>query len=259
MKKQHYLIIALIISLLFGAYNFLSLKSQKQTANNVFISNIQIVPSCFGRNYNELNNDEKNDLNTEAVSNLHTAIYVLRLSSYGHNENQDQLLMAINELYYCLKEINTTNSRSKAFTEKAELINKYLKNISDDPNDISSCEALYKLSYNLYNNYKDVVIKYKATSQNWDIDYKIDGNEGKHETYYSFKYIGKDAGLVKEVNYSIDSTNEGEDGKFTMTSTKVYTGKLKLTVGLPKPTDRDITFKIKWNGKMELLILKRSK
>jgi len=167
--------------------------------------------------------------------------------------------MAIDELYSCITEVNTTNSRTKAFTEKSVLIQKYLTDISRNPNDKNSCEALFKLSNYLRYDLKDVLINYKGLSPNWAIGYKIEGNQSKHDTYYSFKYIGKDANSVKDVIYSIDSTNEGEDGEFTMDNTKVYTGKLRLTVGLPKSTDRDITFKIKWNGKKETLILKRSK
>lgn len=259
MKKRKLLTIALIISLLFGAYNFVILKSQQQATNRLFISRIQVVQSCFGPHYSQLDNDVKNNTNIMASSNLYTAMHVLELSSYAHIDNHNQLLMAIDELYYCLTESNTYNSRLKAFTEKWELINKYLENISEDPNDKNSCEALYKLSNNLRYNFKDVLINYKGTSPNWEVGFKVDGNENKHDTYYSFKYIGKDADSVKDVNYSIDSTNEGEEGKFTMTSSKVYTGKLLLTVGLPKSTDRDITFNIKWNGKEELLKLERSK
>lgn len=186
-------------------------------------------------------------------------MYELDLTSYAHIKNKNQLFMAINELYYCIAESNTTNSRVKAFAEKSELINKYLKNISEDPSDKNSCEALFKLSQNLRFNYKDVLINYEGVSSNWEIGFKIDGNENKHDTYYTFKYIGKSSDLVKDVNYSIDSSNEGEEGKFTLSNSKLYNGKLKLTAGLPKPTDRDITFDIKWNEKKESIILKKSK
>jgi len=256
-RKRNLIMAALIISLLFGAYNFFSLKSQQKTADDLFISRIQLVQSCFGTNY--INNDDKNNLSITVSSNLHTALYVLNLTSYAHIENKNQLSMAINELYYCISETNTTNSRVKAFTEKSELINKYLKNISEDPNDKNSCEALFKISQDLRYNFKDVIINYEGLSPNWAIGYKIDGNENKHETYYTFKYIGKDAELVKDVNYSIDSSNEGEDGKFRLNKTKIYTGKLKLPTGLPGSTNRDITFKIKWNEKEEVIILKKSK
>lgn len=258
MKKRYLLITALIISLLFGAYNFVSLKSQQQNADELLKYTLQLAQSCFGLNYNKLTNDEKNNQYTMASSNLYTAMYILDLTSYDI-EKRSQLFMAINNLYYCITETNTNNSRSKAFIEKSVLINKYLKNISEDPNDKNSCEELSNLSFNLRNNFKDVLINYKGISLNWAIDYKIDGNENKHDTYYSFKYIGKDEDSVKDVDYSIDSTNEGEESKFTLSSDKIYSGKLKLTAGLPKPTDRDITFKIKWNGKTESIILKKSK
>jgi len=261
-KKSKLLIIFLIISLLFGAYNFICVKSQKQTANTLFITSLQMAKSCFETDYNTLNNADNSITDITAASNLHTAMSILSLTSYNI-ENQNQLFGALNELYWCITETNITesinaNSRLKAFTEKSEIIIKYLTAISNNPNDTDSCEALSRLSSNLRFNIKDVLVNYIGISPNWAIAYKIDGDENKHDTYYTFKYIGKDADLIKYVNYSIDSSNEGEDGKFTLNSTKVYAGKLKLTAGPPKLTDRDITFKIKWNEKNETIILKKS-
>ncbi|MBZ9609247.1 hypothetical protein G9F73_015760 [Clostridium estertheticum] len=128
-----------------------------------------------------------------------------------------------------------------------------------NPNDKNNCEALSKLASNLLLNVENVLINYEGKSRNWDVGYKIDGTENSHDTYYTFKYTGIDGNLVKDVKYSIDTYNEGESGEFKNHNSKVHTGKLKLTAGLPKATDRDMLVKIEWNGKKESLILKKSK
>jgi len=106
---------------------------------------------------------------------------------------------------------------------------------------------------------KNIIINYEGTSRYWAVSYKIDGNEKSHDSYFTFKYTGEDSSLVKEVNYSIDGPKEGGSGRFTLDSTKEYTGKMEMTGGLPSSTDRDIDVKIKWNGNIELLLLKKSK
>ena len=106
---------------------------------------------------------------------------------------------------------------------------------------------------------KNVVINYEGTSRNWTVSYKIDGNVKLHDCYYTFKYTSEDADSVKDVNYSIDGNREGESGKFTFRNTKEYTGKMKMTGGLPNSTDRGINVKMKWNGDIEAVVLKRTK
>lgn len=108
------------------------------------------------------------------------------------------------------------------------------------------------------NTSKNIVINYEGTSQNWAVSYKIDGNEKLHDSYYTFKYTGEDASSVKNVNYSIDGPKEGESGKFSINNTEGYTGKMKITGGLPSSTDRGINVEIKCNGDIELLLLKRT-
>ena len=259
MKKKHLLIIALIISLIFGAYNFLSLKQQEKTANKLFLFNLSETQSCFDGDYSKLNENEKKYYYIKAASNLYTALNILNSTSYANIENRNELFNAIYELNSCISENNTTNSRWKAVTEKSKLINKYLHYIIINPNDKSNCKALSRLANNLRLDIEDILINYEGKSPNWAVGYKIDGTENSHETYYTFKYTGKDGNLVKDVKYSIDTTNEGESGEFKNDNSKVHTGKLKLTAGLPKATDRDMLVKIEWNGKKESLILKKSK
>jgi len=260
MKKQNLLIIALIISLLFGTYSFFSLKQREKTANELFKYTLSQAQFCFAQDYTKMkDDDDKNYYYKLAASNLYTALSIVDLTSYGKRENHNELISAINELYFCMTEINTTNSRWKAVTEKRVAIYKYLTYIGIDPNDKNSYDSLSRLANNLRLGVEDVVINYEGTSQNWYVGYKIDGNENSHNTYYTFKYTGKEGNLVKDVKYSIDTRNEGEEGEFKMDNAMVHTGKLILPTGFPKSTDRDMIVKIEWNGKKESLILEKSK
>ncbi|MGH4122910.1 MAG: hypothetical protein ACREV6_08280 [Clostridium sp.] len=259
MKKQKLLILALIISLVFGTYSFFSLNQREKTANELFKYTLSQAQFCFAGDYTIMKDDEKNHYYIMAASNLYTALSIEDLTSYGKSENHNELISAIKELYYCMTETNTTNSRLKAITEKRVDIYKYLTCIVKDPNDKNSYDALSRLSNNLRLGVEDVVINYEGTSDNWHVGYKIDGNEYSHDTYYTFKYTGKEGNLVKDVKYSIDTRSEGEEGEFSMDNTMVHTGKLILPTGFPKSTDRDMIVKIEWNGKKESLILKKSK
>lgn len=257
-KKRRLLITSLIISLVFGAYNFISVKETERKANELFKYSLYSAQGSFNKSYSKMNENDKIFNFMKASSDLNVALVILESTSYANIENHEELSSAISELYRYTIDLDTVSNRWEDVDKKSQLILRYLHFLGMNPNDKNSSDALFNLANNLRLGVENVVINYEATSLNWDIDYKIDGTEYKHDTYYTFRYIGKDAD-VKDVNYSIDSSNEGEDDKFEIDKTKIYTGKLKLTAGLPKPTDRDITFKIKWNGKEELLILKRSK
>ncbi|MBK5239963.1 hypothetical protein [Clostridium sp.] len=259
MKKRHLLVIALIISLLFGAYNFIVLKEQKKNADELFIFCLSNAQANFTSDYSEFDDNDIIFYYMHTCAYLHTAVYTFGSTSYASIENHKQLSDSISELLRYMEDIDRVESRWKGFPENWNLINEYLHYIVINPNDKKNTEALYKLSHNLLCDLHDVVINYEGTSPNWTVDYKIDGNEEAHDTYYTIKYIGKGDDKVEDVNYSIDSSNEGEEGEFTLDNTMVHTGKLKFTVGMPKSTDRDITIDIEWNGKKETLILNKSK
>jgi hypothetical protein len=258
-KKRHLLVIALIISSIFGAYNFISLKEQKKNADELFISSLSSAQASITSASGEFDGNDKvfYYMNTNAY--LHTAVYTFGSTSYANIENHKPLSDSISELLRYMNNFDRVKDRWKGVSENRQLINEYLHYIVINPNDKKNTEALYKLSHNLLHNLHDVVINYEGTSPNWSVDYKIDGNEEAHDTYYTIEYIGKGDNKVEDVNYSIDSSNEGEDGKFTLGNNKVHTGKLKFTVGMPKSTDRDITIDLEWNGKKESLILNKSK
>jgi len=123
-------------------------------------------------------------------------------------------------------------------------------------------EENVRSSYNISNSdnsSQNTVINYKGTSRNWAVTYKVVGNEKLHDSYYKFKYTGENINSAKDVNYLIDGPKEGEDGKFALSDTKEFAGKMRMTGGLPGATDRDINVDIKLNGDIEVLVLKRSK
>jgi len=106
---------------------------------------------------------------------------------------------------------------------------------------------------------ENIVINYKGISDNWEISYKIEGNKEVHDSFYTFKYLGSDLKAVKEVRYEIDGPREGESSKFILENTNEYTGKMKMTGGLPRESDRDIIVKVFWNDQTDLLILRKVK
>ena len=259
MKKRHLLVLALIISLLFWSYNFIALKEQKKSADELFISSMSGVHANFASDSGKFDDNDNIFYYMQTYANLQTAVYTLGSTSYASIENHKQLSDSLSELLRYMSDFDRVKSRWKGISENRNLFNQYLSYLIINPNDKKNTEALYKLSHNLLCNLHDVVINYDGTSPNWTVDYKIDGNEEAHDTYYKIKYIGKGDDKIDDVNYSIDSFNEGEEGKFTFDNTKVHTGKLKFTAGMPKSTDRDITIDIEWNGNKESLILNKSK
>lgn len=112
---------------------------------------------------------------------------------------------------------------------------------------------------NKENTVSDTIINYEGKSQNWEVTYKIEGNEKKHDSYYTFKYIGTDEKPKAEVQYSIDGPKEGESDQFLLKDNNEYSGKMKNTGGMPTDTDRGINVKVEWDGKTELLVLSKIK
>ena len=108
---------------------------------------------------------------------------------------------------------------------------------------------------------QSVIIDYTGKSSNWDVSYKISGDEKAHESYYTFKYTGTDISSVKDVLYWIDGPKEGENGKliYNDLNGNGYTGKMLIKGGLPAENGRGINVRLEWNGKKEVLILKNVK
>lgn len=104
---------------------------------------------------------------------------------------------------------------------------------------------------------KNVILNYEGKSKNWEVTYKIDGNEKSHESYYVFKYIGDYKDELTEIRYIIDGPKEGEDGIFTLNDANEYSGKMIITGGLPSNSDRDIDVKLEWNSDTETMVLTR--
>lgn len=108
---------------------------------------------------------------------------------------------------------------------------------------------------------QSVIIDYTGKSPSWEVSYKIVGDEKAHESYYTFKYTCADINSVKDVLYWIDGPKEGENGKliYNDLNDNGYTDKMLMRGGLPSENDRGINIKLEWNGKTELMVLRRVK
>ena len=109
MKKHYLLIIALIISLLFGTYTFITQQLQRQSAN------------------------------------LHTAMSILPYTSYDNVKNK---INALSSLYMSITLHTTPQSTNRliAFTKKEQAILMCLHYISVNPNDNKNWESLSKIA-----------------------------------------------------------------------------------------------------------------
>ncbi len=108
---------------------------------------------------------------------------------------------------------------------------------------------------------QSVIIDYTGKSPSWEVSYKIVADEKLHESFYTFKYTGSDINSVKDVLYWFDGPKEGENGKliYNNLNENGYTDKMLMRGGLLSEIDRGINVKLEWNGKTEVLILKRVK
>jgi hypothetical protein len=87
----------------------------------------------------------------------------------------------------------------------------------------------------------------------------MDGTEKSHDGYYTFTYNGTDDTPENEINYKIDGPTEGESGSFSLNNTNEYSGKMKMTGGIPSDSDRNIEVTITWNGRTEMTTLNKVK
>lgn len=147
MKKCCLLIISLII--IFGTYNFLILKNQRQTSDEAFMYNLSEACSCFAVDYTKFDEEDKISFYMKAASNLNTAIYILPFTSYANNKNSNQdLEKALSGIYlsitlHCSPQFN---NRFRVFNEKEDDIYRCLHYISVNPNDKNNCKALAKIA-----------------------------------------------------------------------------------------------------------------
>lgn len=149
--KKRLLIIALIISFLFGTYTFINQQIQREKANEIFIQCIYKLEGCFGIGYSKVDEEDKISYYMEASAYLHTAISILPFTSYANVENKTGDSTALSKLYMSIS-LNTTpqsTNRTIAFTEKEEAIQKCLHFMSINPNDKKNWESLSKIAVDI--------------------------------------------------------------------------------------------------------------
>lgn len=147
MKKKYLLIILLVLSLLFNIYSITIQNQKKRNANDIFITCIDTADSCFGIDYDKMDEAAKTYYFLKLSSNLHTASDILRFSSYANVPDKVKGSMnAISKLYLITTNPNkTTNDKLKAISEKKQAIFKYLHFISTDPQNKDNWDKLLKI------------------------------------------------------------------------------------------------------------------
>lgn len=147
--KKRVLIIALIISSLFGTYTFINQQIQRKKANETFKDCIYELEGSFGIGYSKFDEEDKISYYMEAAGYLHTAIAILPYTSYANVENKTGgSSTALSKLYMSIS-INATpksTNRKIAFTEKEEAIQKCLYLIEVNPNDKKNWDSLSKIA-----------------------------------------------------------------------------------------------------------------
>jgi hypothetical protein len=149
--KKRLIIIALIISFLFGTYTFINQQIQRKKANEIFIHCIYKLEGCFGIGYSKVDEEDKISYYMEASANLHTAISILPFTSYAKVENKNGSSNALSKLYMSIS-INATpqsTNRTKAFTEKEEAIQKCLYFMRINPTDKKNWDSLSKIAVDI--------------------------------------------------------------------------------------------------------------
>ena len=149
--KKRLLIIALIISFIFGTYTFINQQIQRKKANEIFTHCIYQLTGCFGIDYSNVDEEDKISHYMEASSYLHTAISILPFTSYANVENKTGGSTALSKLYMSIS-INATpqsTNRTIAFTEKEKAIQKWLYFMSINPNDKKNWDSLSKIAVDI--------------------------------------------------------------------------------------------------------------
>lgn len=151
MKKKYLLIILLVLSLLFNIYSIAIQSKIKRNANDTFRICISEADSCFGVDYDKMDEDTKTYYFSKLSSNLSSASDILQFTSYANVQNDEKVsINAISKLYLIMTDPNkTTKSKLKAITKKQQAIFKYLHFISNDPQNKDNWDKLLKVENDL--------------------------------------------------------------------------------------------------------------
>ncbi|WP_053242400.1 hypothetical protein [Clostridium sp. DMHC 10] len=147
MKKKYLLIILLVLSLLFNIYSIAIQNQKKRNANDIFITCIDTADSCFGVDYDKIDEGTKTYYFSKLSSNLHTASDILQFTSYANVPGKVKGSMnAISKLYLITTNPNkTTTEKLKTIGQKEQAAFKYLHFISNDPQNKDNWDKLLKV------------------------------------------------------------------------------------------------------------------
>ncbi|GKU25043.1 hypothetical protein [Clostridium folliculivorans] len=124
---------------------------RKQDQNEIddsFTNQLVLANGILNSDYNKSNDEGKAYLRTTAAGGLYSSLNLMRFSSYINNEDRNDLFGAINNLYLCMTNSNTSKV---IFTTYNEKVNQYLVRIIRNPKDKEACKALDELTYSVLN------------------------------------------------------------------------------------------------------------
>lgn len=112
----------------------------------IFRISIDKANSCFGVDYDKIDEATKTYYFSKLSWNLNAASEILPFTSYAKVPNKEGSMNAISKLYLVTTSGNkTTNDKLKDFAEKNQTIFKYLNFISTDPQNKDNWDKLLKL------------------------------------------------------------------------------------------------------------------
>ena len=150
LKKRYLLIIALIISSLFGAYTFLERVNDKKNADEIFLYQLEEVQGSFALDYSNMNENDRTYNYMKASSNLSSLLNIVSFTSYYNTKNSNELIDSLDKLYFCISDTKTINNKWEIISENSKLICEYLHNICTNLNDKDSCESLINIIKEIY-------------------------------------------------------------------------------------------------------------
>ncbi|GFP76206.1 hypothetical protein [Clostridium fungisolvens] len=139
---------ALIIVILYSIIMNNQREQDQKEIDESFTNQLVLANGMLNNDYNKNDDEGKTFLRTTAAGSLYSSLNLMRFSSYNNNDNRNNLFGAINNLYLCM---TNSNSSRIIFTIYNKEVNQYLVRIISNPNDEEACKALDELTYSVLN------------------------------------------------------------------------------------------------------------
>lgn len=141
--------ILVILSIVFDFYTYENKKYNTRLADQIFMASLSQARDGFARNYNKMNEDDKNNYYIQTSSSLYAAMNIIDLTSYNNDiKTRNELFEVIYNLYWCM----TRNASREALITNSNMFIIYncLSEIIRNPKDEKDCQTVSKLAGDLY-------------------------------------------------------------------------------------------------------------